>query len=477
MTLTTDPSPGGRGEKSEKLWHGRFESAPSKITEEISESISFDHVLYKVDIRASIAHARMLAAVAVITPDDFKAIEQGLKQVEAEIAAGELKFSHALEDIHMHVETRLTEIIGETGKKLHTGRSRNDQVAVDTHIFVREALQEHRADLQLLLEKLLELAGKSTKKIWVGYTHLQIAQPVSLAHYLMAYFWQFSRDIDLLDFTLQSLRFSPLGAAALGGANYAIDRQMTAKELGFEAPYANSMDAVANRDYQLNYHFWITRLFLHISRFCEDIIIYNSTEFGYVTLGDAVTTGSSIMPQKKNPDIPELLRGKAGRVNGNLQALITNLKGLPLTYNRDLQEDKVYLFDSITQARLGIKGLREILCNITFNEERVKENLSRGFALATDIADFLVREAKVPFRDAHAVAGKAVAYAEKNGKRLEALVASDWQMIAGFVPAFPEDFFEPMSSIGRRQGEGSTNPVAMAEQIERAKVFLATAKT
>lgn len=459
-------------DKKEKLWHGRFEAPPSKITEEISESISFDHVLYKVDIRASLAHARMLAKVGVISEGDFAAIEKGLKQVETEIAAGKLAFSAALEDIHMHVESRLTEIIGDTGKKLHTGRSRNDQVAVDTHLFTREALVEHRKDLTALLAKILQLAEAGQNTVWVGHTHLQIAQPVLLAHYLMAYFWQFARDLELLDFTLASLRFSPLGSAALGGANYPVDRVQTALELGFAEPYPNSMDAVANRDYQLNYHFWATRLYLHISRFCEDTIIYNSTEFGYVTLGDAVTTGSSIMPQKKNPDIAELLRGKAGRVNGNLQALITNLKGLPLTYNRDLQEDKVYLFDSISQARLGLKGIHEILSNIRFNEARVRENLSRGFALATDIADFLVREAGVPFRDAHAVAGNAVAFAEKNGKRLETLTPADWKSIAGKDLDFPKDFFDPLSSIARRQGLGSTNPAAVKEQIQRAVDFL-----
>ncbi len=293
-----------------KLWHGRFEAPPSKITEEISESISYDNALYRVDIRASMAHARMLSKVGVLTADEFATIEKGLAQVETEIEQGKLAFSAALEDIHMHIESRLTEIIGETGKKLHTGRSRNDQVAIDTHLFVREALAEHRGQLTALLQRLLQLAEENLGKIWIGYTHLQIAQPVLLSHYLLAYFWQFARDLELLDFVAQSTRLSPLGSAALGGANYPIDRRQTSDELGFAAPYPNSMDAVANRDYQLNYHFWVTRLYLHISRFCEDIIIYNTTEFGYVTLGDAVTTGSSIMPQKKNPDVAELLRGK-----------------------------------------------------------------------------------------------------------------------------------------------------------------------
>lgn len=457
---------------SQKLWHGRFEAPPSKITEEISESISYDNALFRVDIRASLAHARMLSTIGVLTALEFKDIERGLKQVEEEIAAGKMKFSAALEDIHMHVEARLTEIIGDTGKKLHTGRSRNDQVAVDTHLFAREALTEHRADLKKLLAKIHELASANKTKIWIGYTHLQIAQPVLLSHYLMAYFWQFARDLELLDFTLQSARFSPLGSAALGGANYPIDRAQTAKELGFDAPYPNSMDGVANRDYQLNYHFWATRLYLHISRFCEDIIIYNSTEFGYVTLGDAVTTGSSIMPQKKNPDIAELLRGKAGRVNGNLQALITNLKGLPLTYNRDLQEDKVYLFDSVAQARQGILGMTEILNHIRFNESRTIENLSRGFALATDVADYLVREKKVPFRDAHAVAGGAVKFAEDNQKRLETITADEWKKIAGFPLEFPADFFSPLASVARRQGEGSTNPEAVERQLAAAERLL-----
>jgi len=459
-----------KGEK--KLWHGRFEAAPSKITEEISESISFDHALYKVDIRASIAHARMLAKIGVLTDAEFKKMETGLTQVCEEIAEGKMALVAALEDIHMHVESRLTEIIGDTGKKLHTGRSRNDQVAVDTHLFVCEALVEHRADLLSLLTQILKLAEENFGVLWIGYTHLQIAQPILLSHYLLAYFWQFARDVELLDFVAQSTNHSPLGSAALGGANYPIDRQMTAHELGFAAPYPNSMDAVANRDYQLNYHFWATRLFLHIARFCEDIIIYNTTEFGYVTLGDAVTTGSSIMPQKKNPDIAELLRGKTGRVNGNFQALITNLKGLPMTYNRDLQEDKVYLFDSVKQARQGLLGLKEILLNIQFNEDRVVENLSRGFALATDAADFLVRERKVPFRDAHAVAGNAVAYCEKNNLRLETLTADDWQKIAGFSVEFPVDFFLPQKSVTRRQGDGSTNPTAVTEQLALARSFL-----
>lgn len=458
--------------QTDKLWHGRFDAPPSKITEEISESISFDQVLYKVDIRASLAHARMLQSIGVLTAAEFGDIERGLKQVESEIESGKFTYSAALEDIHMHVESRLTEIIGDTGKKLHTGRSRNDQVAVDTHLYTREALQSHRADLVSLLKAFLNLAKGNPTTVWVGYTHLQIAQPVLLSHYLMAYFWQFARDLELLDFTLQSLRYSPLGSAALGGANYTIDRAMTAKELGFAAPYPNSMDAVSNRDYQLNYHFWVTRLYLHISRFCEDIIIYNSTEFGYVTLGDAVTTGSSIMPQKKNPDIAELLRGKAGRVNGNLQALITNLKGLPMTYNRDLQEDKVYLFDSIRQARQGLSGMLEILQNIRFNESRVVENLSRGFALATDVADYLVRENNVPFRDAHAVAGSAVKFAEEQGKRLETLTQTDWQILAGRDIHFPQNFFTPLASIGRRQGEGSTNPQAVAQQIAAAEKLL-----
>lgn len=462
------------GEK--KLWHGRFEAPPSKITEEISESISYDNALYRVDIRASKAHARMLSKVGVLTADEYGAIEKGLSQVETEIEQGKLAFSAALEDIHMHVESRLTEIIGDAGKKLHTGRSRNDQVAVDTHLYLREALAEHRAHLVALLEQFLKLAEDNMGRMWIGYTHLQIAQPVLLSHYLLAYFWQFARDLELLGFVQQSTRYSPLGAAALGGANYAVDRAFTAAELGFEAPYPNSMDAVANRDYQLNYHFWVTRLYLHISRFCEDIIIYNTTEFGYVTLGDAVTTGSSIMPQKKNPDIAELLRGKAGRVNGNLQALVTNVKGLPLTYNRDLQEDKVYLFDSVNQARQGLLGLTEILQHIRFNEERVLENLSRGFSLATDIADFLVREKGIAFRDAHAIAGNAVAYAEKQGKRLETLDAADWQAIAGFDPGFPPGFFTPQASVKRRQGYGSTNPEAVKDQLNQAAQFLTKAR-
>ncbi|MCS6971548.1 MAG: argininosuccinate lyase [Leptospiraceae bacterium] len=459
-----------------KLWHGRFSEAASRTSEEISESISFDYVLYQADIRASLAHARMLAQCGILTPSELEAIEQGLKQIAQEITEGKLSFSAQLEDIHTHIELRLTELIGDAGKKLHTARSRNDQVAVDTHLYVREALLEHRSDLLALLETFIGLAQKHQETLWIGYTHLQIAQPVLLAHYLLAYFWQFWRDLEFLDFTLNSLRFCPLGAAALGGPNYAIDRQRTAKDLGFQAPYPNSIDAVANRDYQLNYHFLAVRIFLHISRFCEDIIIYSSTEFGYVRLGDAVTTGSSIMPQKRNPDIAELLRGKCARTCGNLVALLTNLKGQPMAYNRDLQEDKVYLFDSIRQVKLGLRGLMEILHHIHFEPARVRENLARGFALATDLADFLVRERGLPFREAHAIAGAAVRYAEDNNLRLEDLAAKDWRQIAGFDLELPEGFFTPESSLRRRQGYGSTHPDAVAEQLAEARRELDRAK-
>ena len=461
-----------KNDKTKKLWGGRFETGASSIAEEISESISFDKTLFEVDIEASIAHAKGLAKAKIITASELKAIEGGLIEIRKEILSGAFSFRIELEDIHMHIESRLIELIGEAGRRLHTARSRNDQVAVDTHLFLRKKIQEQSSLLVELLETLLQIAEKNQTELWAGYTHLQIAQPVTLSHYLLAHFWAFFRDQQLLHFVYASTAQSPLGSAAMGGPNYELDRHFTAALLGFEQPYPNSMDAVANRDYQLNYHFFATRFFSHISRICEDLIIYSTAEFQYVRMGDAVTTGSSIMPQKKNPDIAELLRGKSGRVNGNLQALITNLKGLPLTYNRDLQEDKVYLFDSIKQVDLGLKGLREILLNTHFETTRVSENLKQSFALATDVADFLVREKNIPFRTAHEIAGHSVKYCEKKKITLDQLTASDWALIAGQDLNWPKDFFSSEKSVLRRKSYGSTHPERVAEQLKLARTEL-----
>ena len=460
-----------------KLWGGRFQDGISKISETISESISFDKYLYKQDIRASIAHARMLSRQNIVSSDIIDKIIQGLEQIEGEIEAGQMKYDPALEDIHTHIEKRLVEIIGEDGKFLHTGRSRNDQVAVDTHLFLKESIVEQKELLISLLERLLQLAKDNAGSIWAGYTHTQIAQPVLLSHYLMSYFWMFQRDFNLLDFALSESDTSPLGAAAMAGANYPTDREFCAKELGFSKVYENSMDAVSTRDYQLSYHFFTVRLYLHISRMCEDFILYNSTEFSYLSMGDSVTTGSSIMPQKKNPDIAELLRGKTGRVSGNMNALLVNLKGLPLTYNRDLQEDKIYLFDTVQQSALGILGMKEILSNVTFHPEKVGQNLRKGFAQATEIADYLVSEYKVPFRVAHEMSGKAVLFCEKEGKYLDELVQSDIEFIWGAEYSLPEGMLKLESCIERKQGTGCTSNSSLQEQFSKAEKMIESMKS
>ena len=459
-------------EKDKRLWSGRFKEGITGICQEISESISYDNALYEQDINASLAHVAMLEKQKIISPEISGKIKNGLKQIKEEIFKGEMDFRPELEDIHMHIEKRLIEITGDEGKFLHTGRSRNDQVAVDTHLFLKENLIEQKEDLLQLLKKLINLAEKNKEILWAGYTHTQIAQPVLLGHYLMAYFWMFHRDLNLLEFALNETDTSPLGAAALSGANYSLDREFTAKQLGFKNIYQNSMDAVSNRDYQMSYHFFVSRLFIHISRFCEDIILYNSVEFSYLKMDDRVTTGSSIMPQKKNPDIAEILRGKSGRVIGNLQSLLINLKGLPLTYNRDLQEDKVYLFDSVKQATLGLRGMLEILGNITFFPDRVRENLRRGFSQATDLADYLVSHYKIPFRKAHELTGRLVLFCEENKKTLDEIDKNDLKNVWGSEMGeieFPADFFKLESCISRKQGTGSTSYDEVEKQILLAK--------
>jgi argininosuccinate lyase len=462
-------------EKEKKLWGGRFKEAISDVCRDISESISFDRVLYEQDIKASLAHVSMLARQKIIPVEIADKIKIGLRKITEEIENGEMEFLPELEDIHMHIEKRLIEIVGDDGKFFHTGRSRNDQVAVDTHLFLKENITAQKKDLKRLLSTILALAEKHKTDLWAGYTHTQIAQPVLLGHYLMAYFWMFHRDLNLLDFALDETDTSPLGAAALGGANYPIDREFTASELGFTKIYQNSMDAVSNRDYQMSYHFFATRLFIHISRFCEDIILYNTVEFSYVKLGDRVTTGSSIMPQKKNPDIAELLRGKSARVIGNLQSLLVNLKGLPLTYNRDLQEDKVYLFDTIKQVALGIGGVIEVLNNVTFYPDRVVKNLRRGFAQATDVADYLVSNYKIPFRKAHEMTGQLVLFCENKMITLDEVAKDDIAGVWGDElknVEFSGDLLKLESCIARKQGTGSTSYQELEKQIEAAKKLI-----
>jgi argininosuccinate lyase len=455
---------------SRKLWGGRFESGLDQTSTLISESISFDHELYSVDIEASIAHSKMLKTQKIITQEEFAKIQNALMEIKVLFEEDKIEFDYSLEDIHTHVESELIKKIGDIGKKLHTGRSRNDQVAVDTHLFLKKNILKQINLLTQLLQTINETAEKNMDLIWAGFTHTQIAQPVSLAHYILSYFEKFHRDLTLLHFVLAETDVSPLGSAAMAGANYPLDPSITQKELGFADVFNNSMDAISNRDYQLAYHFFASRLFIHISRFCEDCILYNTAEFGYVSFTDQVTTGSSIMPQKKNPDIAELLRGKSGRVIGNFQSLITTLKALPLTYNRDLQEDKVFLFDTIKQVNLGIKGMISLFNNITFHSEKVELNLKKGFALATDFADYLVSELNIPFRDSHDITGRVVAYCEKNKKFLEDLSESELYEIVNMKNFhLPSDFFDFKRSINRKNYNGATAFEQVKKQIKLNK--------
>ncbi len=462
-----------------KIWGGRFQSGPSGIAERISESISFDHVLYDVDIRGSIAHVNMLERCGILSEESSHKITDALRSIHAEIEQNGLEFSWALEDIHMHIEKILTDRIGDDGKRMHTGRSRNDQVAVDTHLYLKETIEGQSGLLLSVMKTILEMAEKYRGKIWAGYTHLQIAQPVLLSHYILSWFWKFARDFQLMQFAYSETCQNPLGAAAMGGPNYPVDPDMVREELGFGKSYENSMDAVSNRDYQLSYHFFASRLSLHISRFCEDMIIYNTSEFATIRFSDAVTTGSSIMPQKKNPDIAEILRSKSARITGNLNSLMMNLKGLPTTYNRDLQDDKVYLFDTIKNVTLILEGMKELLTNVIFFPDKLQKNLEAGFGTATDVADYLVAGYHLPFRDAHHISGAIVAIAEQKRVFINQISPAD---IATILKPFEDKYnikinlnpaeFTVEKSVSRRGGSLSTSPEMVERQMDKARKLL-----
>ena len=390
------------------MWKGRFAQQTADLVQQFGESISFDWRLYKHDIRGSIAHARAQAAAGLLTQDEFDTIATGLKDIEGQIERGEFEFSTELEDIHLNIESALTQAIGPTGAKLHTARSRNDQVATDTRLYCREQIDEISAHLTSLQEALLCQAEKHAADPIPGYTHLQRGQPVTVGHHLLAYVEMLARDKDRLADTRKRLNICPLGSGALAGSTINLDRHAIAKELGFDGVSTNSMDAISDRDYLAEILFTLSLVGAHLSRLSEDLILWSSAEFHFVTLSDAHTTGSSLMPQKKNPDVSEITRGKTGRLFGNLVALLTAVKGLPLTYNRDLQEDKEPLFDSIDTILLTLKVNTEMVREMTIHTGNCAQAASDPMLLATDLADWLVREG-VPFRQAHELVGKAVA--------------------------------------------------------------------
>jgi argininosuccinate lyase len=401
-------------ESNTKLWGGRFKELTADIMNRIGESISFDKELYSQDIRGSLAHAQMLCKIGILSNKELTSIEKGLQKIQIEIETGKFEYKMELEDIHMHIESRLTQLIGEAGKKLHTARSRNDQVSQDVRLYILDQISLIENELILLLEQLLLKARSSIDVLFPGYTHLQIAQPIRASHYFMAHFWAFLRDLELFQYVKETTDLLVLGSGAMAGVNYNSDREFLRKELKLSRISENSMDAVSQRDHIIQYLFAISQCMTHASRVCEEFIIYSSTEFNYIGLPDRLTSGSSIMPQKKNPDVAELIRGKSAMVFGNLMSLLSLVKGTPMAYNRDFQEDKIPMFQSSKHILLSLEGLREMVSGLEIKSSSIEENLKKGFSTATDLADWLVSFKKIPFREAHEIVGNLVSFCTEN---------------------------------------------------------------
>lgn len=457
--------------KNRKLWGGRFKDASSDVTERISASIHFDSRLYDQDIRGSIAHARMLNRIGILSDDELRSIVDGLHQIRREIEEGVFEFSSSLEDIHMNIEARLTERIGEIGRKLHTARSRNDQISLDLRMYIREQLDRIGVLLRNLISLLLDLAEVHSDVVMPGYTHLQIAQPVRFSHYLLAHAWALQRDYKRLQFFKKTSNLLPLGSGALAGVNYDTDRDFLKKELGFDDLIHNSMDAVSDRDFVLDFLYFSSVLGMHLSRFCEDIVLWSSSEFGFLELSDRVTTGSSIMPQKKNPDIAELIRGKTGRLYGNLVSLLTTLKGLPLTYNRDLQEDKEPLFDSVDTVIVALEGIYEILSTMRINSEAMEAAVFKNYSTATDIADYLSKRG-IPFREAHEITGSIVRHCEEKGVDFFNIPVSELKKFSSHFDDDAVEFLNPKTSTERKLSEGGTSKSSVEKQIAMLRASL-----
>ncbi|MEP3523918.1 MAG: argininosuccinate lyase [Hyphomicrobiales bacterium] len=455
-----------------KMWGGRFAKGPDAIMEEINASIDFDQKLASQDITGSKAHCAMLVACGIITSDDGEKINKGLDTIALEIANGEFQFSRALEDIHMNIEARLRELIGDAAGRLHTARSRNDQVATDFKLWVRDTLDtldEQLAGLQLAF---VEVAEKNADAVMPGFTHLQTAQPVTLGHHMMAYVEMISRDRGRFSDARARLNECPLGSAALAGTPFPIDRHMTAKALGFDRPSANSLDGVSDRDFALEALSGAAICSVHLSRFAEELVIWCSAQFGFVSLSDAFSTGSSIMPQKRNPDAAELVRAKAGRIVGALNALLIVMKGLPLAYSKDMQEDKEQTFDALENLSLVIAAMTGMVRDLTPNLDKLAAAAGHGFSTATDLADWLVRELGMPFRDAHHVTGAIVALAEAKGLTLDALSLADMQGVEARINDGIFDVLSVKKSVASRKAYGGTSPSNVVEQAARWRKHL-----
>lgn len=450
-----------------KMWEGRFSEANSALLEEFNASIGFDRALWQEDIAGSKAHARMLGACGILKPDESEKIVAGLDTVFEEMKSGKFEFKTTDEDIHMAVEKHLSELIGsDLGGRLHTARSRNDQVALDFRLYVLKSGAAIAEKIRELVAALRDIASKHADTLMPGYTHLQHAQPVSLAYHLLAYAFMFRRDYERFTSSRERNNLCPLGSAALAGTPHPINRELVARELGFAGVTPNAMDSVSDRDFALEILFNVSVLMTHASRLCEELILWSSQEFGFVTISDAYSTGSSIMPQKKNPDVAELIRGKTGRVNGNLVALLTVMKGLPLAYNKDMQEDKEGVFDSVATALASLEILKQMLKTAKFNEQNMLAMTRRGHLTATDLADYLVREKNVPFRKAHFITGKVVAYAENLGLDLSELNAQQLASVDESLDAGAVKFLDLNASKEARKSQGGTANESVAAQIE-----------
>lgn len=454
--------------KNTKLWGGRFEGTVEDWVEQFGASISFDHQLAKFDLMGSLAHVQMLGQTGILSLEEAEQIQDGLQALLRDLEAGELHFDIANEDIHMNMEVLLTEKIGPLAGKLHTARSRNDQVATDMHLYLKEQLGHVLDKLANLNSVLLDLAEKHVETIMPGYTHLQHAQPISFAHHLMAYYNMFQRDSERFAFNLKHTDLSPLGAAALAGTTFPINRQLSSDLLGFQQPYTNSLDAVSDRDFILEFLSNASMLMMHMSRFCEEIINWCSFEYQYISLSDSFSTGSSIMPQKKNPDMAELIRGKTGRVYGNLLGLLTVMKSLPLAYNKDLQEDKEGMFDTVETILNSLDVLAGMLSSMQVNKAKMQQSTENDFSNATELADYLA-EKGLPFREAHEIVGKLVLDSIKHGKNIQ-----DWDLeeLQAYHPLIEEDIYiylRPETAVRRRNSLGGTGFEQVKYQIEQAK--------
>ena len=455
-----------------KPWAGRFNAPTDAFVEAFTASVDFDRRLYRYDIQGSIAHATMLARQGILSQAECDQIVTGLEAVRARIDAGAFTWSIPLEDVHMNVETALTEAIGDAGKRLHTGRSRNDQVATDVRLWLRDEIDLIRIAIARLQAALLTLAEREADTVMPGFTHLQVAQPITFGHHMMAWFEMLERDRARLADCRGRVNVMPLGAAALAGTTYPIDRHLTARLLGFDHPAENSLDAVSDRDFAIEFTAAAAILMMHLSRFSEELILWASAQFAFVDLSDSFCTGSSIMPQKKNPDVPELVRGKSGRIFGHLMGLLTLMKGQPLAYNKDNQEDKEPLFDTVDNLKGCLKVYAEMMGQVTCRRERMRTAAAQGFSTATDLADYLVRKG-IPFRDAHEIVGKAVALGVREGRDLAELTIDE---LRGFSARIGPEVYAVLTlegSVAARDHLGGTAPAQVRAAIGRARLRLA----